>query len=105
MNYVNIPLPIKHVVEGKNNMKPLTAICLTFILSACIPEFDPNSIITFVDNLDDDWDKDGFTESNGDCDDTNSEIYPGAIEYCNGFDNDCNGELDDDPPRYQMVSR
>ena len=78
-------------------MKPLISICIAFVLSGCIPDFDPNSIITFVDNLDDDWDKDGFTESNGDCDDTNNEIYPGVVEYCDGFDNDCNGELDDDP--------
>jgi hypothetical protein len=39
-----------------------------------------------------DDDGDGFTESQGDCDDNNSAIYPGAIEICgDGIDQDCNG--------------
>ena len=57
--------------------KGRSPLSLAFVLSGCIPDFDPNSIII---NLDDDWDKDGFTESNGDCDDTNNENW--AVEYC-----------------------
>ncbi|MEZ4317797.1 MAG: putative metal-binding motif-containing protein [Myxococcota bacterium] len=34
----------------------------------------------------------------GDCDDLDSTTYPGAIEQCDGFDNDCNGVVDDDVP-------
>jgi hypothetical protein len=30
-----------------------------------------------------------------DCDDQDASIYPGAIEFCNGIDNDCNGLVDD----------
>jgi hypothetical protein len=30
-----------------------------------------------------------------DCDDATSEIFPGAIELCDGLDNDCNGVVDD----------
>jgi len=30
-----------------------------------------------------------------DCDDTNPNAYPGAIEVCDGADNDCNGIVDD----------
>jgi len=30
-----------------------------------------------------------------DCDDASSEIFPGAIELCDGLDNDCNGVVDD----------
>ena len=41
-----------------------------------------------------DEDNDGFY-SFEDCDDTNDLIYPGAIELCDGLDNDCNGEIDD----------
>ena len=33
--------------------------------------------------------------TNTDCDDTNTTIYPGATEYCNSKDNDCNGLIDD----------
>ena len=47
----------------------------------CAP--DPN---------DTDDDGDGFTENEGDCNDNDSTIYPGAIEICgDGIDQDCNG--------------
>lgn len=36
-----------------------------------------------------DADGDGYTASQGDCDDANSTVYPGAPEYCDGLDNDC----------------
>ncbi len=31
-----------------------------------------------------------------DCDDTEADIYPLATEVCDGLDNDCNGDTDDD---------
>lgn len=37
----------------------------------------------------------GFVNSLNDCDPWNSMIYPGAVEICDGFDNDCNGLVDD----------
>ncbi|MGB0591564.1 MAG: MopE-related protein [Myxococcota bacterium] len=37
----------------------------------------------------------GYTEDNTDCDDQNTFVYPGAIELCDSFDNDCNGVADD----------
>ncbi|MFH1462936.1 MAG: MopE-related protein [Pseudomonadota bacterium] len=39
----------------------------------------------------------GFTGDATDCDDTRASIYPGAPELCNGADDDCNGDVDDDP--------
>ncbi|MAY79536.1 MAG: hypothetical protein CL930_02025 [Deltaproteobacteria bacterium] len=33
----------------------------------------------------------------GDCDDTRSDVYPEAPEYCDGTDQDCNVIIDDDP--------
>lgn len=29
-----------------------------------------------------------------DCDDTHASVYPGKQEFCDGLDNDCNGEID-----------
>ncbi|MBM4355047.1 MAG: hypothetical protein FJ109_14890, partial [Deltaproteobacteria bacterium] len=44
-----------------------------------------------------DSDQDGFDEGLGDCDDADPKVYPEAAEKCNGFDDDCNGETDDEP--------
>jgi putative metal-binding protein/thrombospondin type 3 repeat protein len=43
-----------------------------------------------------DRDGDGFTTCDGDCNDADSAIHPGAVERCNAGDDDCNGLIDDD---------
>jgi hypothetical protein len=42
-----------------------------------------------------DLDGDGFAAGD-DCDDGDPGIFPGAEERCNGLDDDCNGEIDED---------
>lgn len=42
-----------------------------------------------------DGDGDGFERCH-DCDDTNSAAHPGAEEVCNGADDDCDGQIDED---------
>ena len=38
---------------------------------------------------------DGFVSQATDCDDGDGAVHPGALEVCNGTDDDCNGEVDD----------
>ena len=44
-----------------------------------------------------DKDGDGYSLEDGDCDDNNPDVNPGAAEICNNVDDDCNGEKDDSP--------
>src|SRR6185503_7624802 len=37
----------------------------------------------------------GNASAAGDCDDANAAAHPGAIEVCDGFDDDCDGAVDD----------
>ncbi len=37
----------------------------------------------------------GFGADNSDCNDANAAIYPGALEYCDGVDNNCDGTVDE----------
>ena len=39
----------------------------------------------------------GSAPATGDCDDTRATVHPGAVEVCDGLDNDCNDEIDDSP--------
>ena len=43
-----------------------------------------------------DADGDGYSAADGDCDDADVAVYPGAAEACNGIDDDCDGIADDD---------
>ena len=47
-------------------------------------------ITVCVDN-----DGDGFSDCDGDCDDSDAARYPGNPEICDGIDNDCNSTADD----------
>ena len=43
-----------------------------------------------------DVDADGFGGSADDCDDNDATVYPGAVEACNGVDEDCDALVDED---------
>jgi len=37
----------------------------------------------------------GYVSRDGDCDDSNGDVNPGASEACNGADDNCNGDIDE----------
>jgi MYXO-CTERM domain-containing protein len=50
-----------------------------------------------VDDGCDDTDGDGYTDCDGDCDESDASVSPGADELCaDRVDNDCDGETDED---------
>ena len=42
-----------------------------------------------------DADNDGYSIAEGDCDDLDATVHPGANDVCDGVDSDCNGVVDD----------
>ena len=38
----------------------------------------------------------GAVANQNDCDDDNPQIYPSQVEECDGVDNNCNGDIDED---------
>jgi len=52
------------------------------------------TLTAIFEPLFDDIDQDGFG-ANVDCNDVDPNINPGAVEVCDGIDNNCNGEIDE----------
>lgn len=71
-----------------------TALLCTCFLSGCLPDWDT---YTARQALLTDADGDGFTPLDGDCSDADPARFPGADELCDGLDDDCDGEVDEDP--------
>ena len=80
-------------------------VAITLLVSADQPGFENNPnerqfetdliVGTGIDH-----DGDGYAIGEGDCDDTNGAIYPGAPDLADGLDNDCDGILDEGSPEF-----
>jgi hypothetical protein len=44
----------------------------------------------------------GFATMDGDCDENDEKVHPDAIEICNGTDDNCNGQIDENAPAVMM---
>ena len=56
---------------------------------------DPNDGCDGCIIVENDLDGDGYSVAQGDCDDNNANVYPGALELCDQVDNNCNGGIDE----------
>ena len=73
-------------------MKMLFWVPFALLSAACQPFPDRD----FPENPQQDFDGDGVTEIDGDCDDTLASAYPNGTEVCDGVDNDCDGSIDEE---------
>ncbi len=51
--------------------------------------------ILVIDDDADDADGDGYSIAQGDCNDNDASVNPGAAETCDGVDNNCDGQIDE----------
>jgi len=58
------------------------------------PDFGTGGTVEFC-LVELDLDNDGWLISEGDCDNNDAEVFPGADEICDGVDNNCDGFIDE----------
>ena len=75
---------------------PCSVLLLLAATLAGCPSGDDDDSTPVADPWEVDDDGDGLSELDGDCDDTDPAVAPGAEEVCDGVDNDCSGSIDDD---------
>jgi len=86
MNSIKSPLSTFAATGASSWMSVLIAGFL------CVP------VLAISQCEDVDGDGDGWTLADGDCNDLDPAIYPGAMEPCDDVDNDCDGSVDESLP-------
>ncbi|OIQ27127.1 MAG: hypothetical protein BM564_13225, partial [Bacteroidetes bacterium MedPE-SWsnd-G2] len=67
----------------------------TVALTTYYHDFDNDSYGDPLDSMDAASQPAGYVLDNSDCDDTNVNVNPAAIEICDGIDNNCDGSIDE----------
>jgi hypothetical protein len=76
-------------------------LALVAFLAGCGDKTDPDATRSAPNGTDPgalhDGDGDGYPAEQGDCDDGDAGVHPDADEHCNGIDDDCDADVDEDP--------
>lgn len=103
--------------DGNAQVNPSAAEVCDGIDNDCNGEVDDGVLETFFQDADGDGYgdaeenidacqlPDGYVPFSSDCDDGNSTVFPGAEEVCDGIDNNCSGEIDEDVGDVYFVDR
>jgi photosystem II stability/assembly factor-like uncharacterized protein len=80
--------------HDSNTIRSPGEYCFSSVTSSALNCSDPTfACMACAAGSETDTDQDGFTEAQGDCDDTLASRYPGASEICDGIDNNCDNFL------------
>jgi len=86
--------------NGEYGLKSEQGVTLQFLMCVGLTNFIFINDTWLIHEVEEDYntadlDNDGFSYSDGDCDDSNHLVYPGAEEIPDNIDNDCDGIVDE----------